>query len=32
MELDYLPSDKVYQDDIRPKQRHRWLFYWKHPG
>ncbi|ELO0753517.1 LPS assembly protein LptD [Salmonella enterica subsp. diarizonae] len=33
MELDYLPSDKVYEDDP-PKEgdKHRWLFYWQHSG
>lgn len=33
MELDYLPSDKVYEDD-HPKEgdKHRWLFYWQHSG
>ena len=36
MELDYLPSDKVYEDDSinNPSgdDRHRWLFYWQHAG
>lgn len=33
MELDYLPSDKVYEDE-HPKEgdKHRWLFYWQHSG
>ncbi|MGX5027485.1 LPS assembly protein LptD [Enterobacter asburiae] len=33
MELDYLPSDKVFQDE-HPKEgdKHRWLFYWQHAG
>ncbi|ECL1326031.1 LPS assembly protein LptD [Salmonella enterica] len=33
MELDYLPSDKVYEDD-HPKEgdKHRWLFNWQHSG
>ena len=35
MELDYLPSDKVYQDDVNNPSgdnRHRWMFYWRHDG
>ncbi|MCG3100198.1 LPS assembly protein LptD [Enterobacter sp. DRP3] len=35
MELDYLPSDNVYKDDVRNvsgDNRHRWLFYWQHSG
>lgn len=35
MELDYLPSDKVYEDDPRNTSgdnRHRWLYYWQHSG
>lgn len=33
MELDYLPSDDVYQDDHdKEGSRHRWLFYWQHGG
>ncbi|WP_312190193.1 LPS assembly protein LptD [Leclercia sp.] len=35
MELDYLPSDKVYEDDQRNTSgdnRHRWLYYWQHAG
>jgi LPS-assembly protein len=34
MELDYLPSDKVYKDDARNEgdNRHRWLYYWQHSG
>ena len=33
MEFDYLPSDKVYEDE-HPSEgdRHRWLFYWRHAG
>ncbi|MRS90680.1 LPS assembly protein LptD [Enterobacteriaceae bacterium RIT714] len=33
MELDYLPSDKVFQDE-HPSEgdRHRWLYYWQHAG
>ena len=33
MELDYLPSDKVFQDE-HPKEgdKHRWLFFWQHAG
>jgi len=33
MELDYLPSDKVYQDEHPTEgDRHRWLYYWQHAG
>lgn len=35
MELDYLPSDNVYKDDVRNvsgDNRHRWLYYWQHSG
>lgn len=33
MELDYLPSDKVYEDEHPTEgDRHRWLFYWQHAG
>ena len=35
MELDYLPSDNVYKDDVNNTSgdnRHRWLFYWQHAG
>ena len=33
MELDYLPSDKVYQDEHPTEgDRHRWLFFWQHAG
>jgi len=33
MELDYLPSDKVFQDDHPTEgDRHRWLYYWQHSG
>jgi len=35
MELDYLPSDKVYEDDQRNTSgdnRHRWLYYWQNAG
>ncbi|EKS7105153.1 LPS assembly protein LptD [Enterobacter ludwigii] len=33
MELDYLPSDKVFQDEHPTEgDKHRWLFYWKHAG
>jgi LPS-assembly protein len=33
MELDYLPSDKVFQDD-HPQEgdKHRWLYFWQHAG
>jgi len=33
IEFDYLPSDKVYEDEY-PKEgdRHRWLFFWQHSG
>ena len=33
MELDYLPSDKVYKDEHpNDDSSRRWLFYWKHSG
>ena len=33
MELDYLPSDKVFQDKHPTEgDKHRWLFYWQHAG
>lgn len=33
MELDYLPSDKVYEDEHPTEgDRHRWLYYWRHAG
>ncbi|MEH0886637.1 LPS assembly protein LptD [Enterobacter sp. UNJFSC 003] len=33
MELDYLPSDKVFQDEHPTEgDKHRWLYYWKHAG
>lgn len=33
MELDYLPSDKVFQDEHPTESdKHRWLFYWQHAG
>ncbi|MDY1037053.1 LPS assembly protein LptD [Lelliottia sp. CFBP8978] len=33
MELDYLPSDKVFQDEHQSEgDRHRWLYYWQHAG
>ncbi|TDT52239.1 LPS-assembly protein [Enterobacter sp. AG5470] len=33
IEFDYLPSDKVYQDEYPTEgDRHRWLFYWQHIG
>ena len=33
MELDYLPSDKVYEDEHPTEgDRHRWLYYWQHAG
>jgi LPS-assembly protein len=33
MELDYLPSDKVYEDEHPTEgDRHRWLYYWQHSG
>ncbi len=33
MELDYLPSDKVYEDEHpNDDSSRRWLFYWKHSG
>lgn len=33
MEFDYLPSDKVFQDEHPTEgDKHRWLFYWQHAG
>ncbi|EKS7200177.1 LPS assembly protein LptD [Enterobacter ludwigii] len=33
MELDYLPSDKVFQDEHPTEgDKHRWLFFWQHAG
>ena len=33
MELDYLPSDDVFQDEHPTEgDKHRWMFYWKHAG
>ncbi|SEK56338.1 LPS-assembly protein [Kosakonia sacchari] len=33
VEFDYLPSDKVYEDEYPTESnRHRWLFYWQHAG
>ncbi|MDU7619037.1 MAG: LPS assembly protein LptD, partial [Escherichia coli] len=33
MELDYLPSDKVYEDEHpNDDSSRRWLFYWNHSG
>ncbi|HBH7066207.1 LPS assembly protein LptD [Enterobacter asburiae] len=33
MELDYLPSDKVFQDEHPTEgDKHRWLYYWQHAG
>lgn len=33
MELDYLPSDKVYSDEHPDDDNsRRWLFYWRHAG
>jgi Organic solvent tolerance protein OstA len=33
MELDYLPSDKVYSDEHEDDDNsRRWLFYWRHAG
>ncbi|EFO3841262.1 TPA: LPS assembly protein LptD [Escherichia coli] len=33
MELDYLPSDKVYEDEhSNDDNSRRWLFYWQHSG
>ena len=33
MGLDYLPSDKVYEDEHPTEgDRHRWLYYWQHSG
>ncbi len=31
-EFDYLPSDKVYDDEHPSDDSRRWLFYWKHGG
>ena len=33
MELDYLPSDKVFQDEHPTEgDKHRWMYYWRHAG
>lgn len=33
MELDYLPSDKVFEDEHPTEgDRHRWLYFWQHSG
>lgn len=33
MEFDYLPSDKVFQDEHPTEgDEHRWMFYWQHAG
>nr|WP_075182299.1 LPS assembly protein LptD [Pantoea sp. 1.19] len=34
MELDYLPSDKIYEDERAKngEDSKRWLFYWQHAG
>ncbi|ENA0609718.1 LPS assembly protein LptD [Enterobacter bugandensis] len=33
MELDYLPSDDVFQDEHPTEgDKHRWMFYWQHAG
>lgn len=33
MELDYLPSDKVFQDELPTEgDKHRWMYYWQHAG
>ena len=33
MELDYLPADKVYEDEHpEDSNSRRWLFYWQHSG
>ncbi|MHA0983223.1 LPS assembly protein LptD [Kosakonia cowanii] len=33
IEFDYLPSDKVYEDEHPTEgDRHRWLFFWQHSG
>ena len=33
IEFDYLPSDKVYEDEHPTEgDRHRWLFFWQHTG
>ena len=34
IEFDYLPSDKVYEDDHSndSNSSRRWLFYWNHSG
>ncbi|WP_421511550.1 LPS assembly protein LptD [Enterobacter sp. JS8-1] len=33
MDFDYLPSDKVFQDE-HPSEgdKHRWMYYWQHAG
>ncbi|MBT1534094.1 LPS assembly protein LptD [Enterobacter cloacae] len=33
MELDYLPSDKVFQDEHPTEgDKHRWMYFWRHAG
>ena len=33
MELDYLPSDKVFQDEHPTEgDKHRWMYFWQHSG
>lgn len=33
MELDYLPSDKVFRDEHPTEgDKHRWMYYWRHAG
>ncbi len=33
MELDYLPSDKVFQDEHPTEgNKHRWMYFWQHSG
>ena len=33
MELDYLPSDKVFQDEHPTEgDKHRWMYFWQHAG
>ncbi|MBX8462685.1 LPS assembly protein LptD [Enterobacter sp. RIT637] len=33
MEFDYLPSDKVFQDEHPTEgDKHRWMYYWQHAG
>jgi len=33
MELDYLPSDKGFQDEHPTEgDKHRWMYYWQHAG